>query len=684
MTTGGRGQLRPRRGGTEVARTTVRRGARVFSWRQRPECGYRPPPSTSRPDTQRGAVRKRYSASPRVGVGRMDDSATAARQRIRGNVVRWGTRGYGFISSPELPREAWCHVNFIVDPDIAIDRPLAIGMELEFEPRTIEGGRIQAREVTRPSAALASPLVARAMLREGGHEWPAIEEAPAPSVPAKPPQSELRDRSPAARAGESLAVRVAAERDRISSERLRLQAEGERLLRDAEALDAEVAEVLRDFDDRISELQRERDRRLADLRREAQQCRLEAETLWARRDSLPSVSAKSMAILAEDFRRAHAELADWLDRQARSREEVARERAAAVAATGEHAVRDYEETRRRLEAASDDVDRRAYSLAQRDARIPVENYAAALDRSGRKEAAQLGLVVLVPDDPVGRLVLVVPVAAEDIERDDLSWRIATFLFDTAERAAKEVDATVIVGSSSGCLAVELRPWAVEPELIDIAVQDAWNARPSLAAAFLSVSCELVPGVDPPFEAIEAEEDVHILPGPASGGDLRHVATRLGLSLADLIASLCASGLPFPDDVIDAGAEESLRALLHYHTQDEHRLEEETATPSPAASAPLPDRSSPPMIARRLLERLLRDTRIGGRYTAERNVWGHHFADDEKDVARELMRRLVRCGILLSRSKPGGDYVSIDPRRIDDVQRLIELNWNDPSLFKRLE
>ena len=90
-----------------------------------------------------------------------------------------------------------------------------------------------------------------------------------------------------------------------------------------------------------------------------------------------------------------------------------------------------------------------------------------------------------------------------------------------------------------------------------------------------------------------------------------------------------------------------------------------------------------MIASRLLLKLMRDHRIGGRYTRIDNVWGHHFADDEKDLAREMTDRLVRRGLLLVNPRSGRDQVSIDPRRIAEVQGIVDLRATDASLFEGL-
>lgn len=616
----------------------------------------------------------------------MQDKSVTSGRRARGVVVRWGTRGYGFISSPELPREAWCHVRFIEDPGIDVAHPLHAGMELEFEPREVEGGKIQALAVTRlgvrPAAPSSTSFGFRSSIR--GLDRLASLNIPAPlPLPAEavtPPQPETV-REPTANRG--LGARVSGERRQIESERTRLESEAQRLQRRAEATEAQLPDVVRDFDEKIAELQREKERQVSELRQDADKYRRQADAVRARRDSLPSASDESIKILSEHLRCARADLAARLESQADAQGKILRVRRAAVEAVGEQAVSDYEEIRRRRALAADGVEAKAYALAESACRAAVSQYADMLDRSSGSSPARLDVVVLVPDDPEGRLVLVVPVAPDDIERDDkMLWRIGAFVFDAAERAAREMDAAVTVGETAGCLAVNLRPWAAEPELVEVALQEAWEARPSLVSA-LSLAREIVPGVDPPFRAIELDSDAGARPiGPAMGGDVRTVANRLGLHLADLIAGLRGSGLPFPDDSMEPGVEESLRRLLDVGAEDEPSSEVHLAEPGPSAQSP--DRSSPPMVAQRILAKLLRDHRIAGRHTEVENAWGHHFADDEKDLAREITRRLIRRGILLLKAKPGGDHISIDPRRIAEVHKIVDLRCPEPSLFEGLD
>jgi hypothetical protein len=380
---------------------------------------------------------------------------------------------------------------------------------------------------------------------------------------------------------------------------------------------------------------------------------------------------------------ARREFAEWSQLRDTAEAEVARARRAAVQAIGEQTVSEYEEFRRRRNAATDTVDAKAYSLAEGALRERMRQYAEVLDRTRAPARGRVYLLVAVPDDPDGRLVLLSPVAPADIEADDdLRWRVAAFLFDVAERSARELGATVTIGESLGSLAVDLRPWAAEAELIEIALREAWEGRPTLSNA-LNLAWEPAPGIDPPFAALtdQGDERQRAASGPPVGGALRSVARRLGLTLDDLVASLSGSGLPFTDDRVEPGVEVSLRQLLHL---DVSRREDIGSAQAAEVGAPvgLPDSTIPEMVARRILMKLLRDDRIGSRQTDGKNVWGHHFADNEKDLAREVTRRLIQSGLLM-KGKAGRDRLSIDPRRIGDVHAIIDHRWKDSALFEGL-
>jgi hypothetical protein len=562
-------------------------------------------------------------------------------------------------------------VNSFVDAGLDRECPLPNGMELEFELVEVEGGRLQATRVTRPGFAEPASEFRGAI--KGIERFRSV---PALSDVIVPPPASAREAANA----RTIAERVSAERTRIEAERVRFDSEAQRHLHRAEAAEAQLPDVVRDFEEKIAELESERDRQITQLRGDVEKYKAQAVAAAAARDALPAVSVASAEILAEHLRSLRTDLGTWLDRRLRSNNEIGIARRAAVAAVGEEDVAEYEEIRRRRSTAPDTVAATAYALAEKTSRLRLPTYAEALDGLRATEISRVHIVVVAAPCTPGRLLLLAPLAPEDAERgDDVRWRVASFLFDAAERAAREMDADVTIGRALDCLVADLRPWGAEPELVGIALQEAWEARPTLAAAPLTMGWELVPGVELPVVPFEqdAEAVKSVVGASATGGDLRTVARRLRLPLADLIAGLQGAGLPFPDDSIDAGVEESIRQLLHLEEEPKPAI----ATRGEVTAGPSVDSSSSEGIARRLLQKLLRDARIGGRHTNAAHVWGHHFADDEKDLAREIMSRLVRRGILLSKRKPSGEHVSIDPRRMDDVKRIVDLKYTDSSLYE---
>src|SRR5262249_13697994 len=151
---------------------------------------------------------------------------------------------------------------------------------------------------------------------------------------------------------------------------------------------------------------------------------------------------------------ARASFAAWIERRANALQQVTRERQVAVAAASEQAVRDYEEIRKRRSAATESVERMAYELAERAKRSGFESYARVLD-DVNQSPKPLPFVVLASDASNERLIIAVPIAPADLNTDDLRWRVAACLFDAAEKAAREMNSVVAVGTTFGSLAVEL-------------------------------------------------------------------------------------------------------------------------------------------------------------------------------------------------------------------------------------
>jgi hypothetical protein len=185
-------------------------------------------------------------------------------------------------------------VNSVVDPGIDRERPLPVGMELEFEAVELEGGKLQAIHVTRPglSQRVVVPSELRGPIKGVERLRSVVAVAPDPIPP--PPQPSTRIKSVSSR---TLAERVTAERERIESERARLDAEAQRLARRAEAAEAQLPDVVRDFEEKIAELEAERDRQIAQLRGDVDKYKAQAQSAAAARDALPAVSVASAEIL---------------------------------------------------------------------------------------------------------------------------------------------------------------------------------------------------------------------------------------------------------------------------------------------------------------------------------------------------------------------------------------------------
>ncbi len=105
--------------------------------------------------------------------------------------------------------------------------------------------------------------------------------------------------------------------------------------------------------------------------------------------------------------------------------------------------------------------------------------------------------------------------------------------------------------------------------------------------------------------------------------------------------------------------------------------------TPARPAPAEEPSSNNDIARRMLQKLLRDRRVGARHTRMDNAWGHHFSDGEKSAARVVAEFLEKEGILMPKLNEGSHHISIDPRRLRDVGEIVDGTWSRIALLERL-
>ena len=140
-------------------------------------------------------------------------------------------------------------------------------------------------------------------------------------------------------------------------------------------------------------------------------------------------------------------------------------------------------------------------------------------------------------------------------------------------------------------ALALRIGAVDPGIIQLILDETWAAHAALADLPVERSFEVVDGAAPPWQpgtsAIAGDDDDEPPPAPranAVGGTLPEVAARLGLPLADLVIMLSARGLLDGDEAIDAGTEETVRALLGEARPGAH-LADERSDDAPPAAAP---------------------------------------------------------------------------------------------------
>ncbi|MCK9464118.1 MAG: hypothetical protein M0R80_31245, partial [Proteobacteria bacterium] len=261
---------------------------------------------------------------------------------------------------------------------------------------------------------------------------------------------------------------------------------------------------------------------------------------------------------------------------------------------------------------------------------------------------------------------------------DPCWRVAAAFSHSMENAVREVvdtnDTPPAYGTIDGCVAVRLAG-ELDVELFELLLGEAWMARPTLTELGIAFEVEQAPSLAfTPSASDERTPD----DGEPVGGPLPEVAARLGLSLSEAVAALVAHGMPFPDDAVDAGVEASLRSLLGLGGHAPPLVPE--SAPAPSSPTPALDRSSPAMIASRVLSRLLRDGRVGGRHTGIEHAYGHHFADEEKKVARRVVDRLLVMGILRKKLNEGAFHVYIDPRRLREVWAIINLEGQDEGAF----
>jgi len=607
-------------------------------------------------------------------------------RRIRGRVSRFGGKGFGFIESRELDRDAWFHVRLMRD----IEAIPEVGDEVEFDVLVLPDGRVQAHDVApagsgpRPEAQPLEPREPRTSLRarlqlpadlverlrrgidETSVKQPAAPRAvtsveavaPVPPSPKEPPE-EIVDFEPTeppkpGSLGEGVQT--------ILGDKKRRQAEVEA---EASRLDDEC----RATEERIDAVRAEAERRIREIREEHAEKERRAGRLRTEAAGMAVVPEERRAAWSKVLRERGAKLARALVDRAETLRDRSTARRTAVVALGAAVVERYEEVRRRAVNKADPIAAEAYSRMEADLRREVAKYAEAMDAAGSVE--RISIPVAVATGRTGT-VAVLPIPTTEVASDPC-WRVAAAFSQAMEIAVREMTDTSgppEYGQVGGCIAARIAG-GMDVELFELLLGEMWLARPTLTEIESVFEVEIAPSLE--FEAHDTEDSGESDDGMHAHGQLPVVAVRLGLALSEVVGALVAHGLPFPDDEIDAGVEASLRSLLG--------LEADEAPPEDVPEAgPALDRSSPAVIASRVLSRLLRDGRVGGRHTGIEHAYGHHFADEEKKVARKVIDRLLVMGILRKKLNEGAFHVYIDPRRLREVWAIINLEGRDERVF----
>ena len=614
-----------------------------------------------------------------------------------GIVSRWGARGYGFVTSDELDGEAWLHVKFLDDPEYQPRQ----GDRVEFELERLPDGRYQARRVRLvsgipgPRPRTLPPREALRAAHNGTHAGNGTVSSAPLSVKLAFDSSVLAAVRAAREEAEDEALfqRVAEPPRAVEAARAMpvavflQRSEGEA----HEPAPAPPAAPPARLGDQLATARGARHHALESLREESEALAAEIARLEARRAALVAELSAHGEGDDGDARIVAAYLADraavlehGLDEHTRRTEAFETARKYAMQRSGLPPVKEYLDIRERLRAAGrDELMVKAFSAFERERRAGLRDLADALDRVEAAEPVGARFVVFVTG---GRSVLVAPVRAAAVEAGvapaEIPVHIACAFWHTVERAARElggVEAVIEHGTVAGLLAV--RCGALDAGLLHLLLDETWSSRPSLESLDVEPEIEVVDGVTPPWEPepeLESDAvDLAAAGGTPAGFALPDVAARLGLSLHDLVATLYDRGLPFPDDEIDAGTEDTLRSLLG----DEGPAAGEAPEPAEAAppvvvaeEAPASGPEATQSIAGRMLKKLLRDRRVGGRHTRIENAYGHHFSDEEKRVARLVALWLEKDHIFIPKLNEGSHHISINPRRLRDVGQIIDGTW----------
>lgn len=604
--------------------------------------------------------------------------------RFFGRVARWGNGGFGFIEIPDLDRHVYFNERALTGAPPGVNEEVDVEV-VEFPGGKLVGWRVQRRLHEEASARGARPAV-RAVIRGLASLVLPTASSPVGREPGREIRKDVGTDTLGGRGLADLAARIRGE-SQGRSQALRQQATAldqnvGTLPERRAAIEARTDERRHDLERQIAQLQREAEQEIAALAASADRNTQEAARLRADADAVDADTAEALvSACAKHIEAEQRRVADELARRETLLRSLTAERERSIRTGSEDAVRKYDSARQRMKSSSSAEDRDLFEAAARQFRTSVRSYADAA------EAVDAWSPVTVPvwrTRSSAHSAIVVPLDASVLETEGVGRRVAAAIVEGIEEAGRDVvpGAATSIATVVGCFA--FRVAEIDTELLVIALDEALDKRPSLTRFVLRFACEDVADLSLPLdfredEVTDLDERLETVTEPPAGGTLWEVATRLGLELDELIAVLVRQGLPFPDDVLGRDAEESLRVLLGITTAEvtEAKASEEAAPQRAAPAAP------EVAIAGRMLAKLLRAHVIGGKHTALQNVYGHHFADREKDMAKDIAERLVTMGILLVKSNVGQRHVSVNPRRLGDARALASGTCSDNAIIEAL-
>ena len=357
------------------------------------------------------------------------------------------------------------------------------------------------------------------------------------------------------------------------------------------------------------------------------------------------------------------------------------------------AAKKYADLRRRIggpPAMDDELVTEGLKALEATYRSKFHELAEAMDRAEKTPAvtARFTAFLPTPGEPQ-HIVIVAPTNADGRPSADLRLRLRYVLWHLAERCAREIatEGGVDHGTVEGLVAVKIGNVDM-PDLLHLALDEAWGHRPTLEESGIAPVLEIIAGVTPRW----SPDETTVSAGGLAATDttersIATVASRLDVDVRDLIAILCDRGLPFPDDEIEEGSELTLGELLgkvgRSANGDDSNVKPAMQDVGLVMVEAAVVTAGGARIAARMLTKLMRDGRIGGRHTRFEDAHAHHFADGEKERAKRVADFLERDGIFMPKINEGARQVSINPRRLTDVGRIIDGTWDRAEVLNDL-